>query len=83
MFSKPLVVVKLEKFCSSLILKKSNTKAFAKVTSTSSLGTLCAWYSKSSESNVLTLSPCSTLQKERIEELRVDDTGEEIVVWRK
>ena len=80
MFSKPLVVGKLEKFCSSLILKKSNTKAFAKVTSTSSLGTLCTWYSKSSESNVLTLSPHSTLQKERIEELRVDDTGEEIVV---
>ena len=75
----------MEKFCSSLILKKilkqhSNTKAFAKVTSTSSLGILCAWYSKSSESNVLTLSPRSTLQKERIEELRVDDTGEEIVV---
>ena len=75
----------MEKFCSSLILKKilkqhSNTKAFAKVTSTSSLGILCAWYSKSSESNVLTLSPRSTLQKERIEELGMDDTGEEIVV---
>ena len=85
MFSKPLVVGKLEKFCSSLILKEklkqhSNTKAFAKVTSMSSLGILCAWYSKSSESNVLTLSPRSTLQKEMIEELRVDDTGEEIVV---
>ena len=46
----------------------------------SSLGILCAWYSKSSESNVLTLSPHSTLQKERIEELGMDDTGEEIVV---
>ena len=45
----------------------------------SSLGILCAWYSKSSESNVLTFSPRST-QKERIEELGMDDTGEEIVV---